>query len=269
MKQIHFCIAIVLSIVMAGCSISSLTGSDTGQSTQFFRLTEDIFRLQQQGIISVNGSQHVAFNREIATQNGMSTDSIQLATELVDLSNQLTTQSTTTSAPIMVFVIMNAETDLLVSYPTARMYFDEATKNHGGFEIKSAASDIVGAAVCGTWGNPKPRSVPIYREHFGLADPAATLRSWGYHETPGGNATGGGWTRDQQYHPQICGTNAFRDQGNIVYPRNGGAPYISEQNYEGFTPRGEPSPEVWRVSPWPYPLWPAYVFWWHTKGPGK
>ncbi len=108
--------------------------------------------------------------------------------------------------------------------------------------------------TCGSFGSPRP-TVGKRWMTFNSNDPVGTLRSWGYHSTP--DWAGGGWTRDQTYASWVCGWRTFRDHAYIVGSQ------IREQNYAGWRPRGEPNPELWRVGPWPYSSWPAYVYWWH------
>jgi hypothetical protein len=117
--------------------------------------------------------------------------------------------------------------------------------------------------VCGSFAVPQPWGAAA-KQTFTSNDPAATLRSWGYHLDPMGNASWLassdriGWTRPQTYKWWLCGWGTFRDNADIT-----GQNQFWEQNYEWFTPRGEPNPEFWRSGPWPYPSWPTYVYWWH------
>lgn len=122
-------------------------------------------------------------------------------------------------------------------------------------------SEATGRLTCGWYVNPKPTGNRSWVQ-FSVSNPAATLRAWGYHETP--SLAGGGWTRAQTWNPALCGFGTYRDH---AYPSSASA--LKEQNYAGWTPRGEPNPEVYRTGPWPYSDWPAYVYWWHFYGPGR
>ncbi len=90
--------------------------------------------------------------------------------------------------------------------------------------------------VCGWYTNPVPASAVPWVDKGYYSDPAATLSSWGYHNT--WNLAGGGWTSPQTYQWWRCGWNTFRDHANIVGSN------IHEQNYTGSIP-GEPNPEVY------------------------
>jgi len=109
---------------------------------------------------------------------------------------------------------------------------------------------------CGYFPNPKPNRT--------VTNPAATLQSWGYHRDPINDLQPrSGWTRPHTYDWSVCGWDTFRDQAGIFGNQ------IAEQKYAGWTPPGEPNPEVWRSGPWPYAEWPVYVWWWHQFGPGR
>jgi hypothetical protein len=114
--------------------------------------------------------------------------------------------------------------------------------------------------VCGHYPNPKPSRDAEWKA-YNRDHPDATLKKLGYHKTAsyaGGN--GRDWTRPQTYHPVFCGASTFRDHATT----SASAPKsLREQDYKGGNPGGEPNPEVHRSGPWPYPTWPAYVYWWH------
>lgn len=158
-------------------------------------------------------------------------------------------------------------------YPDLRRFWlDAARPNaHGSLDAANLFAKAIeplgvpGAShiVCGYYPNPKPSTNGPWTTHQNISDPAATLRNWGYHETWPPDYTGGGWTRPQTYQPLLCGWSTYRDHAFIA-----GATTIREQNYTG-SPGEEPNPEVYRSGPWPYPDWPAYVYWWHMYGPRR
>jgi hypothetical protein len=146
------------------------------------------------------------------------------------------------------------------AFPKVSAYFAAATareQTSEGMEVSGwcNASLTDAACTCGHWLYPRPTTSAPWRSYTS-SNPSSTLTSWGYHETP--SWAGGGWTRSQTYYPSRCGNSTFRDHAYIASPTT-----FSEQNYSGFTPRGEPNPEVWASGPWPYPVWPSYVQWWH------
>jgi hypothetical protein len=127
------------------------------------------------------------------------------------------------------------------------------------FGTQSVLDSINPFKQCGYYDNPLPTSAKP-RVYYSSSNPSSTLTSWGYHADPLAIRIGAGWTRAQTYKWWICGWGTFRDNANPV-----GSNRFWEQNYDGWTPRGEPNPEVWRSGPWPYPTWPLYVNWWHSK----
>lgn len=155
----------------------------------------------------------------------------------------------------------------LQQYPLLAAYFDEAARraeqrergvDDPKIEKLVTTRTYHGAYHCGTFWHPLPPNGAPWISHT-RSNPSETLRSWGYHETP--DVAGGGWTRPRTYDWWWCGFETFRDHAYI--DPNGTT--IHEQKYEGWTPPGEPNPEVWRSGPWPYATWPAYVRWWHSR----
>lgn len=202
----------------------------------------------------------VTFDADHARQQGFSEAAIAVAADAVRLSNDLLTE--------MALAEQQGHTASLSSLPAIDMskYPDFAgfTAAVGSFDmdsnqanLSSIGRELLGVLYCGGFGNPLPKRAAVWKTFNNIPNPAQTLRSWGYHPTP--DWAGGGWTRPQTHLPLVCGWNTFRDHAYIV------GNSIREQNYAGFTPRGEPNPEFWASGPWPYPLWPAYVAWWHEK----
>lgn len=213
----------------------------------------------------------VTFDVEQAEQQGFSSESIALAEQLATFSNDIVNSA---SEPYGVTPSVDiTEVDIDVqNYPLVANYFNAATNNsnepiiedeeppplppESGVQPSSAASEY----WCGTWWRPRPNFTQS-RQARTVSDPAATLRSWGYHAPPTWDARLQrlGWTRDKTYLPWLCGFRTFRDNASID------GKTILEQNYGNGTPPGEPNPEVWRSGPWPYAAWPAYVYWWHDR----
>jgi hypothetical protein len=131
---------------------------------------------------------------------------------------------------------------------------------------------VIAKYKCGFFGNDRPRRAAKRFTELNVKSPESYLRSLGYHKTPN-RLFGGGWTRPQTYLPFYCGISTFRDHSNIVFcgTHNFGDGTgthrvcdISRQEYSA-APYGEPNPEVYRSGPWPYAVWPAYVFLWHRS----
>lgn len=217
-------------------------------------------------------NQPVTFNSEAAYQRGFSPASIKLAEELTAHTNELIFAAST--APDMETVDVTKLDADVQQYPLLESYLEEATERRKNADrdeeplgakpsvVEEAPAKIQGIPgiseyQCGSFARPRPSRGAPWATHR-RSNPAATLRSWGYHETP--SWAGGGWTRSQTYMPLLCGWNTYRDHAYISNSNT-----IREQNYAGWTPRGEPNPEVWRSGPWPYATWPVYVRWWHSR----
>ena len=195
----------------------------------------------------------IGFDAGKARGLGFSEESIALAKELAAYTHALVFADTVPEQPP----------------PWVKYYFDCATKYHkererdanqeGDNQVAGWCSEWLtdAACTCGHWGYPRPYDNGSWQTRTPEAgqSPADALRARGYHETS--EIMGGGWTRPQTYEPNTCGSNTFRDHGQIQ-----GSNY-SVQEYEGVTPPGEPNPEVHKSGPWPYVTWPAYVYWWH------
>jgi hypothetical protein len=189
----------------------------------------------------------VVFDSRAARKEGFSEQSIVIAEQMAALSNDLLKPISAQQQSIAL------QSNVDARYPALAAYFavaKEAARN------SSLQPQIINEAVCGWYANPRPSEAAPWRT-WDSDNPDQTLRSWGYHSTPE-YAFGGGYTRAQTWSWWACGFNTFRDHAYVT-----GARTIREQNYEGWSPRGEPNPEVYASGPWPYPDWPAYVLWWH------
>ena len=197
----------------------------------------------------------VTFDAAAAAEKGVSKDGIALAEELSAFTNALEDAAKAMGTDDITAVKVD-----LAAYPRLAAYFDDAaaysklpsTDPKPDVAVQSWLSEY----TCGAFWRPRPSKSGAPWKRFYSSNPSATLSAWGYHPTPG--LAGGGWTRPQTWTWPICGFSTYRDHA-YVYPST----TINEQNYAGWTPRGEPNPEVYRSGPWPYPSWPAYVYWWH------
>ena len=238
-----------------------------GQRDDFVQLSIDLVRFRRLGIMQGDYEQGVTFNEDLARKKGFSEQEIALGKQIVEATNILIAQSKTAQAKGELASVDRFSLDLQ-RYPELRQFWNEAAN----VDVRSAQMndlqsileplDVSGVShwVCGYYFHPVPaQSAPWHTHHS--SDPAATLRSWGYHPTP--NLAGGGWTRPQTYKWWLCGWSTYRDHAYIVNSST-----FREQNYTGTVP-GEPNPEVYRSGPWPYPDWPVYVLCWHQEGPGR
>ena len=253
-KQLIFNLGFVgLLIVLSGLihSVQAKGPAEEGHITRelqhFTDLSVELASMHD--LFSGGNMAKVSFDSHAAQKKGYSKESILLAEELADYTN-------------LIIDLAKNEQPLpndMSMYPHVQAYFNLASiaaDAHYTPNIQTnERSAWINEYTCGTWWRPRPSSAKSFHVFSHISDPAATLKSWGYHETPGW--AGGGWTRSHTYTWWLCGWNTYRDH---AYIHNGN---IHEQNYHGWTPRGEPNPEVHRSGPWPYPTWPAYVRWWH------
>lgn len=221
------------------------------------------------------GTEPVAFDINAAREAGIDEESIELARQMVAHTNALLEAAKATGNVESASI---AKTNVTMEdFPAVDEYFQQASlvaRSRQGREDSaspkgeppsSSTNEMAALAVdpfqaayqnCGVWWNPLPtRAAPWVT--YTSSNPDATLRSWGYHGTPS-HIFGGGYTRAQTYMWWICGFGTFRDHA-VIFSSN----QFREQNYAGWRPRGEPNPEVYASGPWPYPLWPSYVSWWH------
>ena len=215
----------------------------------------------------------VRFDTVTAKKRNYSKESIVLGEQLAALTNELTASMSAEQPGIR-----DGQVDIS-KYPAVAAYFQDATAAIQATEgvpqgqqeanglsaspegIRAQPTFVTGQLVCGWYTNPKPNANKAWR-WWSNSNPDELMRSWGYHATSG--LVGGGWTRPQTWNSWACGWGTYRD-----HAYNYGNAYVVEQNYDGWSPRGEPNPEVYLSGPWPYSDWPAYVYWWHTWGPGR
>lgn len=234
--------------------------------SEFVKLAEELE--QMQGLFSGGSGQMVFFDSQSAESQGFSRAAINLGQQLSAFSNDIMLIAEAT--PDGQFekgkakIVEERATTLLELYPELDSFFDAASQHrfeqalkpeseNGNEQSMRALKIETPAGVCGGFLTPKPKNGAPWITHK-TNDPNKTLKSWGYHTTP--NSAGGGWTRAQTYRRDICNRNSFRDHAYTETKK------IKEQKYTGWTPNGEPNPEIWNYL-WPYPAWPAYVYWWH------
>ncbi len=228
----------------------------------------------------------LTFDEGLAAQRGISQATIKLSKELVGMTNEL--QSLTEQSGIKDITAFKLD---MSKYPSTSNFYEGLTENNSrnkalsqsNPEITLPENDLIADAdirtkenkprwmgndqFCGVWWNPRPSRAKDW-VRFNTSNPEQLLRSWGYKAPDRffpswvssdlrNRSQRLGWTRPQTWNPSNCGLRTYRD--NAV-PNNG---FVWEQNYDGWNPRGEPNPEVWASGPWPYGVWPAYVYWWH------
>jgi hypothetical protein len=279
---------LAFSIILSGAASDAKalqvlpTQESQDQNTSFVVLARELDQLQV--FFGGGDGQPLTFDSDAARQQGFSSQSIKLAEEMAAFTNDLLTIANEVveksdnrkqfgSLKEKAEIVMQQAASKLENYPVLNSFLDaasqwqyqEAVRAENGIQKLDLGLDAftfeTPATVCGGFLTPRPsRSATAVK--FSSNNPWNTLYQWGYHPTPDYVAwkvpAGGGWTRPQTYRPDMCKWNSFRDHAWIVPPKT-----IWEQKYTGWSPNGEPNPEVWNYSPWPYPAWPAYVFFWH------
>jgi hypothetical protein len=264
-RLLSILIVFAVLAVPCGSSFADSGPQKQGNPPSFETSSMDLMRMDK--FFSGGNGKPVIFDAQAASAAGFSSESISLAQEMARFTNDLMATSKSDASKSDAMNIPSAQVES--KYPRLGAFFNSASASakQQSSSKDVAAPDKDGMSpnfgdnfatyyYCGSFVWPRPSSAAPWKT-YNSSNPAATLRSWGYHETP--SSAGGGWTRDQTYSWSLCGFNTYRDQALI----NSGNKSFREQNYAGYTPRGEPNPELWRVGPWPYVTWPAYAYWWH------
>lgn len=193
--------------------VAKLLGDD---STAFERLSSELQDMHRAGLMrggkdfeGEGVGSPVELDAAGAERRGFSAEAIALAEELAALSNRLVASLSADNPAIAKESAAGLESIL----PAVSAFFAVATTWRSEapeveHEIEAQAFPGFSHAVCGYYPNPKPKRAaqPILHD---VPDPAATLREWGYHETP--DRAGGGWTRPQTHKPVLCGVSTYRD----------------------------------------------------------
>jgi hypothetical protein len=220
--------------------------ADEADKINFEKLSVDLISMEP--YFAGNQGDMITFDSKLASQAGFSKESIQLAKEMTALTNNIVNQlknaetstHTRSSTPKLDTVDINIDNyHLLQKYFAAAKTADASPKRNAR-SVRGwcswALSDT--ACYCGSFFYPRPNIKNPYK-HYPLGnDPEGLVKSWGFHKTQ--IRYGGGWTRPQTYNPRYCGEGTYRDHIGIDYKNK----RIVMQNYEGFTPRGEPNPEI-------------------------
>ncbi|NJN53840.1 MAG: hypothetical protein HC804_03225 [Anaerolineae bacterium] len=255
-------ILLLLCLIIAFIGISTAAAhnfENEDTEVHFLSLSYELVLMEE--FFHGGNGELVVFDAVTSQEKGYSEEAVNLAEELAAHTNALVLAANDALGDSK-SVNTELSTISLEQFPAVKAYFAAATdfnKNNESYGPEGwcspQLSDI--ACSCGHWSFPRPFSAANWQQWYS-SNPVASLTSLGYHETA--NLFGGGWTRPQTYYPSRCGYNTFRDHALIV-----GSTTVREQNYAGFTPRGEPNPEVLTSGPWPYLTWPSYVQWWHEN----
>jgi hypothetical protein len=260
----------VVSVLFLSLNVSNLEVFSKKDPLSFESLNSDIIMLAnyQKGdlpliteIRSGKISKKATFDKNSAQKAGFNRESLETFYQINEYNNELISD-----------IKQNFSNQSLINkYPLAKKYFKEAkdrynrgifttfdysksTVSKGNmFEINTFADSSQNQ--CGTWGNPKPTSSAPWVTWY-LS--TSKLSDWGYHPTAWYVGTND-FTRSKSWNTGWCRTNSFREHA-IIKDIN----KFVEQKYDGYSPNGEPNPEVDSYS-WPYWNWPSYARWWHAN----
>lgn len=253
-------ILFVLSLVSLNAGVAMARQDEGLSQSKFIALSKELSLMNQQNIFTNSGqSVNLTLENNVTGKHIFSLESVSLAKELVDFTNQVVSSKGTNVS--------------LEGKPNLMKYFNAAVAyNKTTISNNLVPESLLSEYVCGTWWHPVPGygQIPYYKYPASFSSQKAAedkIISWSYHKSS--IVYGGAFTRAQTYNPALCGYNTFRDNAGVYYSSGW---RIWEQNYTGSI-TGEPNPEVFYNGngpwSWPYPTWPAYVVWWHLWGPGK
>ena len=269
MKRSVF-LAIIFSIVISGHTLAITMppqqeppfSAARASCSDFLAMTQNLIKMED--LFSGGNGELLEFDRSKARGLGFPESSILLAKELTEYINAWQQAPAATDMLGVTGSAPEKPERVSAFFHCATQYNkNEKDSLRGEASSGGCTRGIVHltepACQCGHWLNPLPNRRAAWRVHRS-SNPRADLRAAGYHYTPPPYAAeeNKDYTRPQTYRPSLCGRDTFRDHAQIE-----GADIYETQEYTGWTPPGEPNPEIHRSGPWPYLAWPAYVAWWH------
>jgi len=198
--------------------------------------------------VSDNGIRRQIFDAQTALKNGFSEDTVLLAQEMIDCSNEMLKAATAGAKSIT-----NSPLDV-EKYPKLAVFFNLASQQ----QTNKSTNTI---EPCGDWEHPVPNSRPP-ATYYTAGDSEQALIGKEFHHTAGyacgeydasPNCTEYDFTRGRGISGPYgdCAAPRFRDHGVIERRR--------------YSIHGaEPNPEIASYL-WPYWNWGPYVKWWHSK----
>ena len=271
MKRSIF-LAIVFSIVMSGRTLAITMppqqeppfSTDRASCIDFLAMTQNLIKMED--LFSGGNGELLEFDRSKARGLGFPESSILLAKELTEYINawqqapaatdMLGVTGSAPEKPPRVSAFFHCATQYNKNEKDSLRGEASGGCTRGGVRLTEAKCQ------CGHFLNPRPSREAGWTRHSS-PNRRATLIAAGYHYTPPPFAAWDNthFTRPQTYQPSLCGRKTFRDHAQIKDEDNNDIYWTQE--YTGWTPPGEPNPEIHRSGPWPYRTWPAYVAWWH------
>lgn len=243
-------------------SLFLISTASSNDKLSFDKISNEISEMQS--LFTGNYKEGVVFDLAYAKEYGYSNEAIKISKQLEKLNNKLIfltkNEILSSKKPNMKSVFSSIS---LLNYPELSWYMgkmkSKVSSKNINHENTLSTDSLSASSICGSFTNPKPTSSAPTQ--FFTADTAFEAKQYlinlGFHKTPS-IGFGGGWTRAQSYESWMCGVGSFRDHAYILNDLG-----IRIQDYDGFSPRGEPNPEFYEYV-WPYATWVTYVYWWHA-----
>ncbi len=234
----------------------------------FDKISYEVYEMQK--LFSWNYNDWVIFDVKWAKSKWYSKESIDISIEMEQITNKIIQTSKNNKTNLNIennFDIENSSSIIfsnikLTDYPKFEKFVTTIKKTDDLETVKQSNNTTLGlfdaTEICGSFWNHKPTSAaPWSTQSINSLNQGKTiLYASGFHPTS--DTYGGWWTRPQNYESWICGVGSFRDHASI----NSSNTILYIQDYNGFTPRWEPNPEI-NTYTWPYAAWPSYVYYWH------
>jgi len=208
-----------------------------------------------------NTREFQTFDFTSAIKAGLSNDAVQLMKEIVAFQNEMYKIANLSKIKDVTKIDPLPQSN----YPRLKKYWEIASRRVK--EKKKVHLRGLGEP-CGTYEYPVPNCNPI-RHSYASYNPRQSLLNMGFHETDRyacGNYEG--CISDE--HPELgwvdftLPSEHSSEQGYCAYPRFRDQGRIRSQT-EYSIQYGEPNPEIFSFTPWPYDDWGAYVIWWHLE----
>lgn len=248
-----------LSKSMWGESSEDSTDSVLSDCSTFSTRSVDLIRMDSH---FSGTSRSVVFNPDSARNAGFSEESILLAIDMASYSDAISKLNDGDDQPTKTSLV-----DWFFSCASSKLDSAAASEDETSdpVQILSQCTDSgypEAACVCGNSDYPQPNRAdnpPAVENgpnpNQALLDLHFARVYWPYAQSETTE-----YRKHVTYQSNYCGSNTFRQHAWVV-----DSDTYKIQRYSGWTPPGEPNPEVHLGGPWPYWVWPAYVLWWHNE----
>lgn len=258
-------------VALAAIVLGGMSNSVLAEEIPFTDISSEL--AQMQNLFTGNYSDGVIFDINLAKSQGYSKKAIKISLEMSILTNKLISIEKNKQLDLLEkknstkdMLLQNRKTSNvnLLNYPELTWFMGNLKKQHSK-KSKTAISEQIttlglfdATEICGSFWNPKPTQAADWEitPITSLNHAKSILYVSGYIDAENGP----GWSRPRSYQSWICNEGSFRDHATV----NNANTKLYIQDYAGFTPRGEPNPDI-STYLWPYAAWPSYVFWWHAN----